>query len=244
MTTIALIIAGGRGNRMGQDLPKQFLSIDDKPVIAYTMEAFQRHPQIDGIAVVCIAGWEEAVRAFANQSNITKLVGICRGGKNGNESIGNGLALLAKSYGPDTLVLVHDGVRPLVSQDIISDCIRVAREKGNATTIIPTAEALLQTDDQATSTKVIDRSITKRTQTPQGFTLGTLLDMHRKAAERGIDDPVASCTLAIDLGMRVYFSKGSEKNIKLTTLDDIDIFKALLHTRRAKWLKDRPFSAQ
>ena len=150
----------------------------------------------------------------------------------------------SQNYGPDTLVLVHDGVRPLVSQDIISDCIRVAREKGNATTIIPTAEALLQTDDQATSTKVIDRSITKRTQTPQGFTLGTLLDMHRKAAERGIDDPVASCTLAIDLGMRVYFSKGSEKNIKLTTLDDIDIFKALLHTRRAKWLKDRPFSAQ
>ena len=240
MTAIALIIAGGHGNRMGQDLPKQFLSIDDKPVISYTLEAFQRHPDIDGIAVVCIQGWEAAVRAFAHQSNITKLMGICTGGRNGNESIENGINMLRDlGASPDSLVLVHDAVRPLVSADVISDCIAVAREKGNATAVIPAAEALLTTQDQKTSTGLIDRSIVKRTQTPQAFPLRTLLDMHAKAHERGITDPVASCTLAIDLGMRVYFSRGSEKNIKLTTIEDIDIFKALLHTHRAQWLKDR-----
>lgn len=240
MTTIALIIAGGHGNRMGQDLPKQFLSIDDKPVISYTLEAFQRHPGIDGIAVVCIQGWEAAVRAFAHQSNITKLMGICTGGKNGNESIENGINMLRDlSVSPDSLVLVHDAVRPLVSADVISDCIAIAQEKGNATAVIPTAEALLTTQDQKTSTGLVDRSIVKRTQTPQAFPLQTLLDMHAQAHERGITDPVASCTLAIDLGMRVYFSRGSEKNIKLTTIEDIDIFKALLHTHRAPWLKDR-----
>ncbi|MCI1902288.1 MAG: 2-C-methyl-D-erythritol 4-phosphate cytidylyltransferase [Bifidobacteriaceae bacterium] len=237
MANLALIIAGGRGNRMGQDLPKQFLSVEDKPIIAYTLEAFQNHPEIDGIGVVCIPGWETVMEAYANQFNITKLVGICAGGANGNESIGNGLDMLESKFSDKDLVFVHDAVRPMVSEEVISDCIHVTQEKGNAITIIPTAEALLGTTDQETSLSVIDRSTTKRTQTPQGFVIGDLQKMHKEAAQRGITDPVASCTLAIELGIPVNFSQGSEKNIKLTTVEDIDIFKALLHAKRSEWLK-------
>ena len=147
MSNIALIIAGGAGNRMHQDIPKQFLTVNEKPVIVYTLEAFQEHPEIDAIAVVCIEGWDQVLRAYARQFNITKLEYVVPGGKNGQDSIRNGIMELEKHYDPDDIVLIHDAIRPMVSAEIISDNIRVAREKGNAVTVIPCAEAMLQTDD-------------------------------------------------------------------------------------------------
>lgn len=237
MSNIALIIAGGRGNRMGQDLPKQFLNIQDKPIIMYTCEAFQKHPLIDSIVIVCINGWQTALQAYANQFNITKLRAIVPGGKNGQSSIYNGISAIAENGNSDDIVLVHDAIRPLVSQEIITKCIRTTEEFGSAVTCVPCAEALLETRDQETSGQVLDRDQVKRTQTPQGFSLGTLLKMHEEARRHGITDSVASCTLAVELGMTVHFCPGSEKNIKLTTVDDIDIFKALLESKQAKWLK-------
>lgn len=237
MSNIALIIAGGRGNRMGQDLPKQFLNIQDKPIIMYTCEAFQKHPLIDSIVIVCIDGWQTALQAYANQFNITKLRAIVPGGKNGQSSIYNGISAIAENGNSDDIVLVHDAIRPLVSQEIITKCIRTTEEFGSAVTCVPCAEALLETRDQETSGQVLDRDQVKRTQTPQGFSLGTLLKMHEEARRHGITDSVASCTLAVELGMTVHFCPGSEKNIKLTTVDDIDIFKALLESKQAKWLK-------
>ncbi|WP_346681756.1 2-C-methyl-D-erythritol 4-phosphate cytidylyltransferase [Bifidobacterium pullorum] len=237
MSNIALIIAGGRGNRMGQDLPKQFLNIQDKPIIMYTCEAFQKHPLIDSIVIVCINGWQTALQAYANQFNITKLRAIVPGGKNGQASIYNGISAIAENGNSDDIVLVHDAIRPLVSQEIITKCIRTTEEFGSAVTCVPCAEALLETRDQETSGQVLDRDQVKRTQTPQGFSLGTLLKMHEEARRHGITDSVASCTLAVELGMTVHFCPGSEKNIKLTTVDDIDIFKALLESKQAKWLK-------
>lgn len=239
MANIALIIAGGTGNRMGQDIPKQFLNVEDKPIIIYTLEAFENHPLIDHIAVVCIPGWENVLSAYARQFNITKLVSIVPGGKNGQSSIRNGVEALSEKYSLDDVILVHDAIRPMVSADIITDCIQTTFEKGNAITCIPSAEALLQTKDRQSSQKVIDRNTIFRTQTPQGFPLGVLSQMHQKALERGITNSVASCTLAIELGKQVYFSHGSEKNIKLTTVEDIDIFKALLEAKRSTWLKDK-----
>jgi len=234
---IALLIAGGSGNRMGQDIPKQFLSVNERPVIVYTLEAFQKHPEIDAIAVVCIEGWEQVLWAYARQFNITKLRHVVPGGKNGQDSIRNGIMELEKNYAPEDLVLIHDAIRPLVSAEIISDNIRVALKYGNATTVIPCAEAMMQTEDAVVSVGSYPRDRLKRTQTPQAFRIGDICDLHRKALEAGITNSVASCTLMVEMGKQVYFSAGSEKNIKLTTLEDIDIFKALLATKRSEWMK-------
>lgn len=234
---VAMIIAGGQGSRMGQDIPKQFLTVNEKPVLIYTLEAFQRHPAIDEIEVVCLAGWEQILSAYVRQFNITKVNKIVAGGECGQQSIYLGLKALEKDHDESDIVLIHDAIRPMVSEEIISDCIKTTQTKGNAITVIPCAEAMLGTEDQATSEEVYDRASLKRTQTPQGFKLGKLLDVHRRALERGIENSIASCTLMIEMGEKVFFSKGSEKNLKLTTVEDIDIFKALLLSKRSEWLK-------
>ena len=237
MANIALLIAGGSGNRMHQDIPKQFITVNERPVIVYTLEAFENHPEIDAIAVVCIQGWEQVLWAYAKQFNITKLKYIVPGGKNGQDSIRNGVFELEKHFDKDDLVLIHDAIRPMVSAEIISDNIRVAREYGNAITVIPCAEAMMQTEDGVVSVGSYPRDRLKRTQTPQAFKIGDICDLHRRALEAGITNSVASCTLKIEMGEQVYFSAGSEKNIKLTTVEDIDIFKALLAAKRSDWLK-------
>lgn len=237
MANIALLIAGGSGNRMGQSIPKQFLTVNERPVIVYTLEAFQKHPEIDVIAVVCIEGWQSVLQAYANQFNITKLQYIIPGGLNGQDSIRNGVYELGNHFAIDDIVLIHDAIRPMVSAEIISDCIRVTREKGNAIAVIPCAEAMMQTENGLEAIGSYPRDRLKRTQTPQGFRLGEICDLHRRALEVGITNSIASCTLKIEMGEKVYFSMGSEKNIKLTTVEDIDIFKALLMAKRSDWLK-------
>lgn len=237
MTNVALVIAGGSGRRMGQDVPKQFLNVEDKPIIVYTLEAFERHPLVDEIVVVCIPGWERVLEAYARQFGISKLVGVVEGGSNGQGSIHNGVRFLERGHGKDDIIMVHDAIRPLVSAEIISDCVRVAESEGSSVSVIPSAEALLSSPDAHRSESLVDRSTTWRTQTPQGFPLGTLVRMHEEAERRGIVDSVASCTLAVELGMKVHFCLGSEKNIKLTTVEDIDIFRALLVQRSSEWLK-------
>jgi 2-C-methyl-D-erythritol 4-phosphate cytidylyltransferase len=234
---IGLIIAGGSGNRMHQDVPKQFLTVNERPVIVYTLEAFQKHADIDEIAVVCIEGWESILNAYARQFNITKLKHIIAGGDCGQASIRNGVFALEKCGSPDDIVLIHDAIRPLVSQEIISDCIAKTELNGCAISVIPCAEAMLQTTDGIASTGSYPRNSLRRTQTPQGFRLGKICDLHRRALEAGITNSVASCTLTIEMGEQVYFCAGSEKNIKLTTVEDIDIFKALLMAKRSEWLK-------
>ena len=237
MANIALLLAGGSGNRMNQDIPKQFLTVNERPVIIYTLEAFEKHPEIDAIAVVCVEGWEQVLWAYAKQFNIFKLKYVIPGGSTGQESIRNGVMELEKHFASTDFVLVHDAIRPMVSAEIISDSIRVAREFGNAITVIPCAEAMLQTEDGESSTGSYPRECLKRTQTPQTFRIGDICELHRRAQKAGISNSVASCTLMIELGEKVYFSTGSEKNIKLTTVEDIDIFKALLAAKRSDWLK-------
>ncbi len=238
MANIALIIAGGSGVRMHQDIPKQFLTVNEKPVIVYTLEAFQKHADIDSIAVVCLEGWEQVLRAYANQFNISKLKYIVKGGENGQSSIRNGVYELAEHFDKDDIVLIHDAIRPMVSQEIISDCIVKTKQYGCAIATIPCAEAMLSTEDGKMSSGSYPRDNLKRTQTPQGFYLGDICNLHKKALEAGITNSIASCTLKIEMGEQVYFSAGSEKNIKLTTVDDIDIFKALLLAKRSDWLKE------
>lgn len=238
MANIALIIAGGTGARMHQDIPKQFLTVNEKPVIVYTLEAFQKHADIDIISVVCIEGWENVLWAYAHQFNISKLKYVFPGGENGQASIRNGVWGLEKELNSeDNIVLIHDAIRPMVSQEIISDCIVKTKQHGCAIATIPCAEAMLETEDGNVSIGSYPRDRLKRTQTPQGFYLKNICDLHRHAIEKGITNSVASCTLMVEMGEQVYFSSGSEKNIKLTTVEDLDIFKALLQAKRSEWLK-------
>lgn len=235
---VALLIAGGRGERMNQDIPKQFINVYDKPVIVYTLEAFQGHPDIDQIAVVCLEGWQQILRAYAKQFNITKLNIIVPNGSTGQDSIRNGVMGLKDICGDNDIVLVHDAIRPMVSKEIISDCIAKCQIHGSAISVIPCNEAILECSaTRSSSSKTIPRDSLMRTQTPQAFSFSRLLWAHEEAQKRGITNSVASCTLMIELGQEIFFSVGSEKNLKLTTVDDIEIFKALLKSEKSDWIK-------
>lgn len=236
---IALLIAGGSGNRMGQDIPKQFMHVDGCPIIIHTMKCFQRHPDIGAIAVVCLKGWETVVQSYANQFCLDKLKWIFPGGETGMESIHNGIyGLRDAGCKDDDLVLIHDSVRPLLSQDIISSNIAVCQAYGYAITGIQCREAILESADGFASTTSIPRDSLIRTQTPQTFRLRNIIQAHEEAKARGITNSVASCTLLAELGGReMHIVPGSEKNIKITTVEDLEILKALMHTSKEEWIK-------
>ena len=237
MSNIALLIAGGTGVRMHQDIPKQFLSVNDKPVIVYTMEAFQNHPEIDAIYIACLHGWQNMLQAYIKQFGLTKVKKIVKGGENGQASIRNGVFAIAKDYEYDDLILVHDAIRPMVSADIISDNIVKCKQHGNAVTVIPCMEAMLKSEDEYQSEESILRNCLFRAQTPQTICVKEAVSLHEEALAKGIINSVATCTLLLEIRRKVYFAKGSELNIKITTTDDITIFKALLSMQSSTWLK-------
>ena len=225
---IALLTAGGVGSRMNMSIPKQFVHVNDKPLIIYTLEKFERHPDIDAIVVTCLKGWENILRAYVKQFKIKKLITIVESGDTGQDSIRNGLLEIEKRFSDDDNVIIHDGNRAMVSSEIISDCIVTTELKGCAIASIPTVEVVLYTENETSSKKSYPREYLKRTQTPHGFPVKTILGMHREAIVKGITNTAASVDMAIALGQEVYLSLGSEKNLKITTVDDLEIFKALL----------------
>ena len=236
--TVALLTAAGVGSRMGQDIPKQFIHVENKPVIIHTMEAFQNHPGIDAVMVVTLPAWMEVLKAYARQFGISKLRWVVPGGETGQESIRNGLLALKEEISGDDTVMVHDGNRSMVSSEIISDSLATYARYGSAVAAIPCVEAVFRSsDDGISSTVSIPREQLFRTQTPHTYSLKKLLWAHEEAEKLGITGTAASCTLMQMLGETVYFSRGSEENIKITTIDDMMIFKALLHTRKESWLK-------
>ena len=235
---IALVIAGGLGARMGQDIPKQFLHVYDKPIIIYTLEAFQKCQEIDAIEVVCIDGWHDALKAYARQFGIAKLENVVSGGLNGLDSIHNGLYdIVARHNNDDDIVLIHDAIRPMVSSDIIDRNIETCKKYGNAITVIPCNAAMLKTYNGIETEEQVPRDNLKETQTPQTFYLKDIWAAHKEALDRGITSSVASCTMYIELGRKLWMCNGSEKNIKLTTTEDIEIFKSLLSSKKDEWLR-------
>lgn len=235
---VALLTAAGTGTRMGQDIPKQFMHVENKPLIIHTMEAFQNHPNVDAIMVVTLPAWTAVLQAYASQFNITKLKWVVHGGATGQESIHNGLIRLSGELQPDDIIMVHDGNRCLVSSEIISNSLAVFHTHGSAVAAIPCVEAVFRSNnDGSSSTVSIPREQLFRTQTPHTYTLGKLLWAHSEAGKKGINNTAASCTLMQKLGETIYFSKGSETNLKITTVDDMLIFEALLHTKKDVWLK-------
>lgn len=222
---IALIIAGGCGERMGFDTPKQFVCVGGHPVIAYTLNKFQEHPMIDAICVVALRGWEQFVRDIATKYNFTKLRHITTGGKTGQESIYNGLCELQKYYHDDDFVLIHDAVRPIIPTGIIDDCINIAHKFGNAVSGTPCYEAI----GHKSGTQYIQHAELQRVQAPQCFKLGELIDAHKIAQSRGINNSTTSATLMIELGRQIFWSAGSNQNIKLTTADDLETLRAIIN---------------
>lgn len=230
---IALIIAGGTGNRMGQSIPKQFINVYDKPILIYTLEGFQKHPMVDAIEVVCIEGWENVVWSYARQYNITKLKWIVRGGASGQESIRNGVFNLEDKCAPEDTIIIHDGIRPLVDAEVLTDVINKARLYGNAVTSLPYNEQIfvISQEDEATTTRFIPRETLRRVSTPQAYQFGLLNEKYHEAFEKeiGINGSHYTNTMMVELGVRLHFAAGSDKNIKLTTPDDLEIFKGYLN---------------
>ncbi|MDY2834253.1 MAG: IspD/TarI family cytidylyltransferase [Candidatus Aphodomonas sp.] len=229
---IAVILAGGQGNRMGLDIPKQFYSVHGKPILIYTLEEFQRHPQIDAIEVVCIDGWIDAVDSFAKQYGITKLKWIVPGGDTCQESIRNGVYHLeGKAVAGDTVV-IHDGIRPLVEPSVLTDVIGKCQKYGNAVTALPYYEQifLVDEDDESVTTRYIPRERLRRVSTPQAYQFALLDQKYHEAFEKGIGIHGSSYTntMMVELGVALHFAAGSEKNIKLTTREDLELFKAYL----------------
>ena len=236
---IAIIIAGGSGHRMGQDIPKQFINVYDKPVLIYTLEGFQKHPQIDAIEVVCIDGWHDIVWAYAKQFNIDKLKWIVSGGKTGQESIRNGVYNLEGKCDDDDVIIVHDGIRPLVDETVLSDIIIKCKKYGNAVTSLPYNEQIFVIDDEISTVQYIPRETLRRVATPQAYKFGKLDWAYHEAFEKeiGIYGSSYTNTMMVELGERLYFAAGSDKNIKLTTKDDLEMFKAYLKSDKDNWLK-------
>lgn len=236
---IAVILAGGKGYRMGQDIPKQFINVYDKPVLIYTLEGFQNHPQVDAIEVVCIDGWHDVVWAYAKQFGISKLKWITSGGNTSQESIRNGIYDLKEKCKDEDIIIIHDGIRPLVDQTVLSDVIIKCKQYGNAVTALPYNEQIFIVDDEISTVKYIPREKIRRVSTPQAYKYSKLYMAYQEAFKReiGIGASSYANTLMVELGERLYFAIGSEKNIKLTTKEDIDLFKAYLSIEKNGWLK-------
>jgi len=235
----AIIIAGGSGQRVGQDIPKQFIHVYDKPILIYTLEGFQKHPQIDEIGLVCLDGWHDIAWAYAKQFNISKLNWIISGGNTAQESICRGVYYLEGKCGVDDTIIIHDGIRPLVDDSVLSDVIMTCEKYGNAVTALPYNEQIFVADDGISTVQYIPREALRRVATPQAYKYARLDAAYHEAFEKkvGIYGSSYTNTMMVELGERLYFANGSDKNIKITTKDDIELFKAYLKMEKDYWMK-------
>lgn len=228
---IAMVLAGGVGARMRGPVPKQFMVVRDKPVLVYTIEAFQRAVAVDGIVVVSLPEWAGIVEQYVKDRSLSKVMAVVPGGTTGFESIRHGLHYLEEHRSQDDIILIHDGVRPLLTEEVINANIAGVEKYGNAVTAVPATEALLYTSGGETSSQVVERSHIARTQTPQSLRLRDLSLIHRQADEMGIHDSVATCTLLVETGHVVHTVMGDNSNFKLTSPEDVALFEAYLDAK-------------
>ncbi len=237
---IAVVFAGGVGQRMmTEGLPKQFMEIHGKPIIIHTIEHFEKHPEIDAIVIACVADWIDHMQALAEKYNITKIKKIVPGGETGQLSIYNGL-VAAEEYSsanvsPDrNIVLIHDGVRPLINAKLITDCIASVKKYGSAITSVVVKETVLMVRDSETNEieHIPNRANTRLARAPQCFFLEDILGAQRKAIEGGEVNFIDSCSLMQSAGMKLHLVDGPMENIKVTTPDDYYSVKALLDARK------------
>lgn len=224
---IALLLAAGTDPTFQMDIPKQFVNVYNRPVIVYTMEAFQNHPQIDAVMVACLKGWEDMVEAYARQFQISKLRWVIQGGRNGQETSKLAVDRLMECCSAEDIIVIHDAIRPMVSADIISDSIDVCRRKGMGIAAVTSMDNVMMTDDGVTGRLSISRYAFRRIQTPQTYFMGELQRAHAEALEKDITGENDTNNMISRLGRNVHFSKGSDLNLKINTVEDIAMFKAL-----------------
>lgn len=229
----AIVLAGGSGKRMGHDIPKQFIKVLDKPIIIYTLEGLQEHPKIDAIEVVCIDGWHDTLRDYAEKHGITKMKWIVSGGNTVQESIRNGVFFFEDKVSASDIVVVHDGIRPLVDREVLTDVIDKAIINGNAVSSLPYNEQIFVTEDGETTKQYIPRETLRRVSTPQAYRFDLLDRAYHEAFENGIgiDGTHYTNTMMTELGIRLHFAAGSDRNLKLTTDDDLALFRAYLNSQ-------------
>ena len=225
----ALIFAGGIGSRMGSKIPKQFLKVDKKPIIIHVMEKFSTHNLIDGLIVVCKKEYIETCKAFVNKFRVRKVIDVISGGETGQESIGKGIRYLIEnvSVTPEQdIVLIHDGVRPLIDHDLITRSIRCTQENGNSIAVSPAIETVIRVDSNGHIVETVDRSCCRNAKAPQCFILATIWSVHKRAAQEG-RTMIDSATLMSYYGHQLFITECSPDNIKITTPNDYYMFKGM-----------------
>jgi 2-C-methyl-D-erythritol 4-phosphate cytidylyltransferase len=226
---VAIIFAGGVGQRMNAGAtPKQFLELHGRPIMIHTLELFDSHPEIDGIVIACVAEWIEHLKGLLERFRINKVVDIVPGGKTGQMSIFNALEAAEAKFPRDSVVLIHDGVRPLIKQETVTANIAKVNACGSAITTAPTVETFVVVDEDMAVQEVPERAKSRLAKAPQSFVLSDIIDVHRWAQNDNVLDTIDSCTLMNTYGKEVTLVEGPTQNIKITTPIDYFIFKAVV----------------
>ncbi|MDE5907445.1 MAG: 2-C-methyl-D-erythritol 4-phosphate cytidylyltransferase [Lachnospiraceae bacterium] len=223
----ALILAGGRDARFKMDIPKQFVNVNNRPIIVYTLEIFQNHPDIDEIIVTCLEGWQEMVRVYGKQFNITKLKEIFPGGKDAQESTYRGLEILKDRMEQGDIVIVHDSIRPMVSEEIITKSIKMCLKKGMGVAATYIMDTIMHSGNGKEGYQSINRYEIMKVQTPQAFDFQLIWNLHQKAIEMNSLGAWDNSSMITNIGEKVYFSEGSDLNLKINTTEDVEMFRAL-----------------
>lgn len=226
---VAVILAGGVGSRVGADRPKQFVEVCGKPILAYTAEIYQKHPEVDAIEIVCHKSWKDYLHKMIEKYSLTKVKWIADGGNTFQESVINGVNFLRNAISLDDIVMIHYGASPFTSQEIITDSIKVCKENNMAASCIPCYQ-LMGTNDGKKSEKWVDRDALVQISCPQSFKFSYILDIYKRAAEKGLLDKIEPHTTSLmyALGDVVFQSYGDQSNIKITTKEDVLFFEYYL----------------
>ncbi len=224
-----IILAGGVGSRLKSAVPKQFIEIDGCPIIVHTIRNFQDNPNIDHIIVVCLGNWIEHTKNIVKKYNLDKVTDVVSGGATGHISTKNGVYFLKNRLSEQDYVIIHDAARPIVSQEVINDLIETAKKNGNACSAVSCYETVVLTENRLSGKEQIDRNRVIRVQTPQCYKYGLIKSLYEKAEADKREDFVYANILAMEYGVEIFFSKGTNNNIKITTKEDIALFRALLY---------------
>ena len=230
---IGVIFAGGVGKRMNSRVkPKQFLNVYGKPIIIHTLEVFDSHPDIDAIVVACLEEWIPYLQELIEKYNLKKVKKIVPGGSSGQESIYHGLQAAKQVAGQEkSIVLIHDGVRPMIYKKTIDDNLQSVREHGSAITSVAVKETVLVVSEDNSIKEVPNRKDTRLARAPQSFYLDEIIGLHRRAITEGKDDFIDSCSMMQYYGHKLYLIDGPQENIKITTPDDFYTMRALLDAK-------------
>lgn len=227
---VALIVAAGNGTRMNIEQPKQFIMVNDKPLFVYSVEAFQKNPHIDMIFIATNASYIEKVEAWCKEFRLTKVKSVFLGGETRQSSVWNGLKKMHDYIkSPHDIVLIHDAARPLVSQRIIDDNISLCERYGAVDTVIQASDTIIQSKDDETIDKILNRNELYQSQTPQSFEYGIINEAHFMALTDGVPNVTDDCKLVMYFGGEVHFVPGDKLNFKVTTFEDLELFRALVN---------------